>query len=121
MVEADEGEGEDGGEEEGVALREVVVPGVAAVEDGEGLREVVVEEAEGREGPGAVVEAIDDGGEEEDCGAGVEVVRVGHAGMVLVETYPHRNASRIKIVRSLFVARVREGSDLRIEVVALKP
>lgn len=46
------------------------MPGVAAVEDGERLRDVVVEEAGGGEGPGAVVEAIDDGGEDEDGGAG---------------------------------------------------
>ena len=52
---------------------------------------------------------------------GVEAVRVGLAGMVLVETYPHKNASRVKIERSLFVARVREGRVVRIEVVALKP
>ena len=46
------------------------MPGVAAVEDGEGLREVVVEEAEGGEGPGLVVDAVDEGGEEEDERAG---------------------------------------------------
>ena len=39
-------------------MREVVVPGIAAVEDGEGLRDVEVEEAEGWESPLVVVEAV---------------------------------------------------------------
>jgi hypothetical protein len=42
-------------------LGEVVVPVVSAVEDGEGSGDVVVEEAEGWEGPLAVVESIDVG------------------------------------------------------------
>lgn len=121
MVDADEGEGEDGGEEERVALGEVVVPGVAAVEDGQRLRDVVVEEAGRGEGPGLVVDAVDDGGEEEDSGAGWEACywRVCLRG--LGRTYPQRNASRIRIIRSLLVARVREGSELSIEVIVLNP
>ena len=42
LVKADEAEGDEGGQEERVALGEVVVPWVAAVEDWEGLRDVKV-------------------------------------------------------------------------------
>lgn len=66
LEESDETEREEGCQEEGVALREIVVPGVAAVEDGEGLGDVEVEEAERRKGPLLVVETVDDEREAED-------------------------------------------------------
>ena len=61
MVKSIDAEREEGSEEEGVALREVVVPGIAAVEDGQRLRDVEIEKAEGRKGPLVVVNAVHKG------------------------------------------------------------
>lgn len=47
-------------------MGEVIVPVVLAVEDGEGLGDVEVEEAEGWEGPGLVVVAVNVCGKGED-------------------------------------------------------
>lgn len=60
-IEADDTEGEESSEEERVALSQVVMPVVAAVEDCEGLGDVEVEEAVGWEGPFLVVAAICNG------------------------------------------------------------
>ena len=40
-------------------MRNVIMPDVAAVEDGDGLGEVEIEKAEGREGPLLIIEAVD--------------------------------------------------------------
>jgi len=60
LVETNEAKGKDCGQEKGVALRQIVMPGIAAVEDSEGLRDVKVEEAEGWQCPLLVVNAIDE-------------------------------------------------------------
>ena len=55
LVNAREAERDEGRQEKRVALGEVVVPWVAAVEDGERLRDIKVEEAEWWKGPLLIV------------------------------------------------------------------
>ena len=61
FVEADDAERKESGEKKGVALSEVVVPAIAAVEDCEGSGDIEVEEAVGWKGPFLVVVAIRNG------------------------------------------------------------
>lgn len=66
MNQADGSKRESGSKQEREALREIVMPRVAAVEDRERLGNVEVEEAERWESPLMVVEAIDEDREQED-------------------------------------------------------
>lgn len=69
MKQGGDGEGEVGRAEERDALEEVVVPGVAAVEDGEGLGDVEVEPVVRRKGPEGKVEPVCEEREAHDRGA----------------------------------------------------
>jgi len=77
LVETNEAKGKDCGQEKGVALRQIVMPGIAAVEDSEGLRDVKVEEAEGWQCPLLVVNAIDECRKYEYKGPDGSLVRAG--------------------------------------------
>ena len=100
-VDVEEGEREVGGEEEGVALGEVVGPVVPAVEDGKGLGDVEVQEAEGGEDPLAVVESVEERRDGQDEGPdGSVCLGVQRVGF----THPQMAVSRMRTTRSVLVA-----------------
>lgn len=68
LVKADDGEGEIGRQEKRISLKQIVVPVIAAVEDGDRLRDVEVKKSQRGEGPLVVIHAVDQSRQDEDEG-----------------------------------------------------
>ena len=130
LPEPNDGERQRSGEKEGQTFSQVIIRAVGAIEDGQRLDDIEIEEPERRKGPLVVIESI---GEDRRCDHDStdrvsrwpvrEDSRQSNVEETWVSgcrsTYPHREISRIRKYRCRFEACHNVGSDRASQTMAL--